>query len=286
MSDRFGALGMTDNPGRPTKRVLAIVRSVFSPFVRAMFRPQIEGFSNLPDGPFLLVANHSGALGIAEILTFATLYLDKFGTDRPLAGFAHPFGFRIWPLKLLMRGLGAIPSTYEAAEATLALGVPLLVFPGGDYEATRPIWLANKVDFCGRRGFLKMARKANVPIVPMGFRGSHYTAPIVWQSTWLLPYLFVAPRLLGIKRYPVTLLAVMLAAAAIVWLPSLGLWRFLVAFLALSSPLALLPWVPWTIRGRIGKPISYEELFPTLQDDALGDALSRVEDAVRVLTKP
>lgn len=274
------------SPGRPTPAVVALIRRALRPFVRLSYRPTIEGLENLPrSGPFLLVANHSGALGIAEITSFAVLYLDRFGTARPLAGFAHPFGFHVWPLSWLMRGLGAIPSSYAAGEAALAAGVPLLVFPGGDREATRPIWRAGEVDFGGRKGFLKLARSAGVPIVPLGFRGSHYTAPILWQSR-VLPYLFVAPRLFGIKRYPMTLLALLGAGAIVLALPELGAWRLLLAWAWFSSPLALVPWVPWSIRARVGTPIPPDELFPdgpASGDAGLSRALERVEGAVRAL---
>jgi hypothetical protein len=33
-----------------------------------------------------------------------------------------------------MAKIGALPSTYQAAEAALRAGVPVMVFPGGDHE--------------------------------------------------------------------------------------------------------------------------------------------------------
>lgn len=276
-------------PGRPAPWAVWLVRTVFRPIARIAFRPTLEGVEHLPStGPFLLVANHSGAMGVAEILCFAALYVEQVGTERRLAGFAHPFAFDIWPLRVLMRGLGAVPSTHAAGEAALASGAALLVFPGGDYEAGRPLWRANSVDFGGRRGFLKLARRARVPIVPLGFRGSHWTAPVLWQSR-VLSYLFVLPWVYRVKRYPLTLLA-LLGAAAIVWgFPSSvwGGWRFVFAWLWLSSPFALLPWVPSTVRARIGPPIAHTSLFEDGgeggRDEAslLARALDRVQQAVQ-----
>lgn len=282
---RFGKVAPTENAGRPSPRVLAFLRRVVTPLARALHRPTIEGLERLPDGPFLLVANHSGVLGISEIGSFAALFLERFGTSKPLAGFAHPFGFRIWPFRRFMRGLGAVPSTYEDAERALAAGVALLVFPGGDHEAARPVWRANRVDFGGRKGFLKIARKAGVPIVPMGIQGSHYTAPVLWRSDWLLAHLMVAPRLLGVRRYPVTLSAVLLSAAALAAFPALGALRFAVVWAIFASPLGLLPWVPWTVRMRIGAPIAATELFDGA-DDELERALARVEGHVQALVTP
>jgi 1-acyl-sn-glycerol-3-phosphate acyltransferase len=272
------------DPGRPAAWVVWLFGRVARPFVALFWRPTISGLEHIPkEGPFLLVANHNGVFGIAEIFSFAILYLARFGTSRPLAGFAHPFGFKLWPLSILMRGLGAIPSTYAAGEAALANGVGLLVFPGGDHEAARPIWRANQVDFGGRKGFLKMARRAGVPIIPMGIRGSHYSAPVLWRSDLVLAYLVVAPRLFGVKRYPITLLALAGAVAILLLLPALGPWRFLLAYAWFASPLALLPWVPWTVSIRVGEPIAAGELFA--EGDDLGPALARVESAVGALVR-
>ena len=44
----------------------------------------------------MLVTNHNGGLGSAEVFSFAVRYLERFGTERPLVGMAHPFGFSPW----------------------------------------------------------------------------------------------------------------------------------------------------------------------------------------------
>ena len=141
-----------------------------------------------------------------------------------------------------MARLGAIPSTYDAALGALSQGVPVLVFPGGDIDATRPIWRARRVDFGGRQGFLKIARGAKVPIVPMGIRGSHYAAPILFRSK-ILSTLLVFPRLSGVRRFPVTLLGVLGAVGFIALGPSIG-WPLapILAMLWIVLPLAQM-WV-------------------------------------------
>jgi 1-acyl-sn-glycerol-3-phosphate acyltransferase len=251
-----------------------------------MHRPSIEGFENLPaSGPFLLVANHSGGFAVSELMSLAVLWLERFGRDRRLAGLAHPFGFNVWPIVTWLRGLGAIPSTYEAAAKALGDGIAVIVFPGGELESGRPVWRANQVEFGGRKGFLKIAREARVPIVPMGIRGSHYSVPIVWQSRHVLPWLVVIPRLFGIKRFPLTLLGV--AAVAAIVLLTAGLawpWRVGLAWAFLLTPLQFLPWVPSTIRMRIGSPISHQDLFGAAQgSEDLSAAYARVIGEVQRL---
>lgn len=275
-------------PGRLDAGLVAKLLKYVRPIVRVLFRPKLEGTENLPvNGPYLLVSNHSG-LGDTEIVAVLIAFLERFGTSRPIAGMVHPISFN-GPAGRILRRLGAIPSTYPAAEAALHAGVPVLVFPGGDHEAMRPIWQANRVDFGGRKGFLKIARKANVPIIPMGIRGSHYVAPVLWRSEGLLAKLLVAPHLMGIKRFPLTVLALL----GLVLLGVLGpihdwLLTAVVAWLWLFLPISRLPWIPSTIRIRIGAPMSPSSVFGAPEDSpetALDRAYERVEGAVQALVR-
>lgn len=265
-------------PGTPSPIGVSVLRRYFLPVLRLAFRPTMDGLHHLPpSGPYLLVANHNAGLGLAEILCFAALWADAFGDSRPLAGYAHPIGFRVWPITALHRLVGTIPSTYDAAYQTLDAGVPILMFPGGDFETLRPVWQANRVDFGGRKGFLRIASTAGVTIVPMGIQGSHYTAPMLFRSKFLA-WLFVLPRLLGIKRWGLSLLGV-LGCILIALLPMEAWVRFVLAFVWLASPLILLPWIPWTIRFRIGSPMAPFDSTDLSEADlelALRDVESRV----------
>ena len=80
----------------------------------------------------------------------------------------------------------------------------------------------------------------------------------------------------------------MLGAAGVVAIvlvagPRLAWWlTALLCWLWLASPLPLIPWVPSTIRMRIGKPISSAELFGEGEGD-LDGAYRKVEGAVQAL---
>jgi 1-acyl-sn-glycerol-3-phosphate acyltransferase len=52
----------------------------------------------------------------------------------------------------------------------------VLVYPGGDYEVHRPSWEGDRVDFGGRKGFLRLALDAGVPIVPVVSIGGQETS--------------------------------------------------------------------------------------------------------------
>jgi len=197
-----------------------------------------------------------------------------------------PTDFRIWPFSALVRRIGAIPSTYTAAEQTLTAQIPIMIFPGGDHEALRPIYHAHRVDFGGRLGFLRIARAARVPIVPLGIRGSHFTAPVLVRSKTLAS-LLVQPRLIGVKRWGISLLGVIGAVALAVLAPLPWPVRAALVWFWLGTPFVFLPWVPWTIRMRIGELIVESALFalenPVETDAELLAALRQVEGAVQAL---
>lgn len=223
--------------------------------VSKLFRARILGLDTLPkDRPFLLVANHSGGLGLAELTCLASIYLENSSYENKLAGVAHHLGFRVPGLAHVHARLGSVPSTHDACQRALSQGVPLLVFPGGDHESFRPLWQAGRVDFGGRMGYARLAIEAGVPVVPMGIVGGAWTAPMLWRSTWLLPRLLVWPWLAGLKRWPLSLLG-LIGAVGIATMTSLGHWRWPLMWAWLASPLPLTPWIPARLTMRVGGPI-------------------------------
>jgi 1-acyl-sn-glycerol-3-phosphate acyltransferase len=281
--ERLGREGRQQmHPGQPNPHSIRRWSRYLGPIVRLAFRPVMEHVEHLPPkGAYLLVANHSG-LGNPDIACLIVSFLDQPGMRFP-AAMVHPVSFNSWPAGVWMERIGAIPSTYEAALSALSQGIPVLVFPGGDIDATRPVWQARRVDFGGRQGFLKIARIANVPIVPMGIRGSHYTTPILFRSK-ILSTLLVFPHRNGVHRFPVTLLGVLGAAALIAIGPFIG-WLLapILAMAWIALPVAQIPWIPWSVRIRFGKPIEHEELFSDGDDNTLQHAYDRVLGAVEDL---
>jgi 1-acyl-sn-glycerol-3-phosphate acyltransferase len=270
------------NPGTVDSEFAWKVRRYVVPLVRLAFRPKLDGAENAPlEGPYLMVANHSG-LGNPDIACFVACFLDNPSIRLP-AAMVHPVSFNSALTGPWVTKMGAIPSTYEAALGALAAGVPVLVFPGGDVDATRPVWQANQVQFGGRKGFLKIARSARVPVVPLGFRGTHYAAPVLFRSA-LLSMLLVVPRMTGVRRFPVTLLALLGAASFLAMGPRLG-WILapILAFVWIVLPVSQVPWIPWKVRLRVGKPIAPEDLFPDDSDETLEHAYERVRSAVEAL---
>jgi len=78
-----------------------------------------------------------------------------------------------------MARAGAIEAGPTDAEAILRAGNILLVYPGGDHEVFRPWRDRNRIQFAGRRGFVRLALRAQVPVVPAVSVGAHESLVVV-----------------------------------------------------------------------------------------------------------
>ena len=84
-----------------------------------------------------------------------------------------------WPPRIPATGLsrwGTVAASHDNARKAFDKGAPVLVYPGGDYETFRPSWHSDRVEFGGRKGFIKLALEREVPIVPVVAIGGQETA--------------------------------------------------------------------------------------------------------------
>ena len=133
---------------------------------RIYHRAESSGIEHVPEGGALLVGNHSGGIIAMDVPVISVPFYERFGHETPLHVLAHDV-LMMGPVGDLMRKMGFIPATREGARQTLADGGYTVVFPGGDYEATRPTRDMAKLDFRGRTGYARTAIEAGVPIVPV-----------------------------------------------------------------------------------------------------------------------
>lgn len=97
------------------------------------------------------------------------------------------------------------------AYAAFRAGASVLVYPGGAEDVFRPHRMRDKIYFAQRRGFIKLALRENVPIVPAISWGSHNTLIVLTDlyqimarfHQWGMPWLFdvdpiVFPLYLGL----------------------------------------------------------------------------------------
>lgn len=176
---------------------------VLAAIVRRYFRTEVEGLQRIPDGPTLLVGNHSGGAGSPDSVVFVLEFLDRFGVDRPLYWLAHELLMAVPGLGELLQRFGVVTASRDAAEGILRRGGSVMVYPGGEVELHRPWTARNELRFEGRTGFLRVARDTGVPLVPVVAHGGHNTYLNLTDGRTLARRLRL-DRLANLKTFPVS----------------------------------------------------------------------------------
>ncbi|MEA2256290.1 MAG: hypothetical protein QOG35_2335 [Solirubrobacteraceae bacterium] len=168
------------------------------------FRGEVRGLGNIPEeGPVLLVGNHSGGNLTPDTAVFTVAFSAYFGVERRFYQLAHNLVLSFPGLGFL-RKFGTVAASPANADKALRSGAALLVYPGGDHEVHRPTWEGNRIDFDGRRGFVRLALEHDVPIVPVVSIGGQETALFLTRGEGLSRLLGL-DRLLRLKVLPISL---------------------------------------------------------------------------------
>lgn len=168
------------------------------------YRGEVRGLGNVPDqGPVLLVANHSGGNMTPDTIVFTLAFNTYFGVERAFYQLAHNLVLSMPGLGSL-RKFGTVAASPDNARKALEAGAALLVYPGGDYEVHRPTWERNRVDFNGRKGFIRLALQQDVPIVPVVSIGGQETALFLTRGE-RLARLLALDRVFRLKVLPISL---------------------------------------------------------------------------------
>jgi 1-acyl-sn-glycerol-3-phosphate acyltransferase len=168
------------------------------------FRADVKGLHNIPsDGPVLLVGNHSGGNLTPDTTVFTLAFTTYFGVERQFYQLAHNLVLAM-PMLSFLRKYGTVAAGRSNARKALQTGAAVLVYPGGDYEVHRPSWEAGKVDFGGRKGFIKLALDEDVPIVPIVSAGGQETALFLSRGEGLAKLLRL-DKLFRLKVLPISI---------------------------------------------------------------------------------
>jgi 1-acyl-sn-glycerol-3-phosphate acyltransferase len=168
------------------------------------FRADVRGLQHIPEeGPVLLVGNHSGGNLTPDTHVFTLAFSTYFGVERRFHQLAHNLVLSMPGLSSL-RKYGTVAATPGNGERALDAGAALLVYPGGDYEVHRPTWESAKVDFGGRKGFIRLAQQREVPLVPVVAIGGQETALFLSRGE-RLARLFGLDRMFRLKVLPISL---------------------------------------------------------------------------------
>ena len=171
-------------------------------------RADVRGLDNIPEsGPVLLVGNHSGGNMIVDTFVFTLAFETHFGVERPFYQLAHNLVLllgQFMPWVPNLRKFGTVAAGQDNAQRALDAGAAVLVYPGGDYETHRPSWESSKVDFGGRKGFIRLALLSDVPIVPVVAIGGQETALFLSRGETLAKLLRL-DRMFRLKVLPISL---------------------------------------------------------------------------------
>jgi 1-acyl-sn-glycerol-3-phosphate acyltransferase len=170
-------LSDVDEWGR-SERTRAVARTLYEPIYSKWFRTEWEGLEKVPtEGGALLVANHAGAIpSDAPVIMHG---IEK-ELARPVYGLADYF-FRTVPIvgTLWARagGVSARPANaYRLLKEQQQLA---LVFPEGTKGPSKSFTDRYQLRRFGRGGFVEIAMRAGVPVVPIAVVGSEEAMPIV-----------------------------------------------------------------------------------------------------------
>src|SRR3954469_16505773 len=168
-------------------------------------RAEVRGLERIPaTGPVLLVGNHSGGNVPPDTFVFTLAFTSHFGVERRFFQLAHNLVVSMPFPGAILRKWGTIAASHDNAREVLRSGDALLVYPGGDYEVFRPSWERHKVDFGGRKGFLRLAIEEKVPLVPLVSIGGQEAALFLSRGEWLAKALML-DKTLRLKSLPISL---------------------------------------------------------------------------------
>lgn len=212
------------------------------------FRVEASGAEHLPrSGPAILVANHSGPMPYDSLVLMQAVRRET-PAGRQVRPLLEDAVFHFPYLGVLLNRIGAVRACPENAERLLTEGNLIAVFPEGEQGTVKLFRDRHKLQRFGRGGFVKLALRTGVPLIPVAMVGAEEAAPTLARISLFgrsvgLPYLPITPTF-----------------------PLLG-------------PAGLLP-LPAKWRVRFGEPI---ELTRTHGAEAADDRLlvSRLTDQIR-----
>ena len=164
--------------GRDPELIRALLPAV-ERFNRSYLRLRRDGLEHIPAGPALYVSNHNGGIAGPDLACTLGTLLSVRGPEAPLYALAHDFAMRqLTPFGRVLQRFGAVRACPSNALRALAAGAQVLVYPGGDLEAYRHSRERDRIVLGERTGFVRVAREAGVPIVPIVVHGAHRSAYI------------------------------------------------------------------------------------------------------------
>jgi 1-acyl-sn-glycerol-3-phosphate acyltransferase len=165
------------------------------------FRMELDGWENIPEPPALLIGIHSGAPFVWDAWTVGVQWWRRFGQERQLHGTAHDALMAIPMIGRYFRAMGVLPAAPDSIATALAEGRDVALWPGGEVDSLRPWSERDQANLAGRTGFVKMAIRAGVPIVPIATVGGADAMPVLFRGDKLSRTLRL-DKMLRLKVFP------------------------------------------------------------------------------------
>ena len=162
------------------------------------FRIRLTGMENVPStGTALLVANHSGGLPYDGAMLMHATHAHH-PAARPLRPLVASFAFQSSWIRPAVARLGGVRASMDNALALCKAGQLIGVFPEGLRGVGKLYRERYRLTHFGRGGFVRLARTADVPIIPVAIVGAEETHPLLGKMTRLakpfgLPYIPITP---------------------------------------------------------------------------------------------
>jgi 1-acyl-sn-glycerol-3-phosphate acyltransferase len=162
------------------------------------FRVNLTGMEHVPStGSALLVANHSGGLPYdGAMLMHATHRYHP--AARPLRPLVASFAFQSSWTRPVVARIGGVRASMQNALTLCRQGKLVGVFPEGLRGVGKLYRERYRLTHFGRGGFVRLARTAKVPIIPVAIVGAEETHPVLAKLTRIaqplgLPYIPITP---------------------------------------------------------------------------------------------
>ncbi len=223
------------------------VATALKPLLWTWFRPEVRGLDRVPAGAAVLAANHNAALLMPDLFILGIALYERFGLDGLPYGMGHRTGVGLPWLHDLLVPLGAMRGTQDNGSRALQAGAKVLVYPGGELDSMRSWGARHRVVFGSRRGYIRLALREGVPIVPVVTAGAHESLIVLNNGRRLARWLGLDRRF-GLYSWPLVL--------CLPW----GLWP--------GVPPPHLPW-PTKILMEVLEPVTFARTGRAASEDVL-----------------
>jgi len=188
----------------PDYEFMELQKYFWNPLMDYWFRMEIEGWEHIPPAPALLIGIHSGAPFVWDAWTVGVQWWRHFGRARPLHGTAHDALMALPGFGEYFRRMGVLPAHADSISAALAAGQDVALWPGGERDSLRPWVKRDEAVLAGRMGFVRLAIRSAVPIVPVATVGGPDSMPVLATGRRIARVLQL-DRIARLKMFPIAL---------------------------------------------------------------------------------